>query len=64
MKQQIFGGTSVRTNRVLPEMLTQDRIAGKFLVDHEGTPFKRYPPKTCPFEIKADIEKLLANKIG
>ena len=62
MKQQIFGGTSVRTNRVPPEMLTQDRIAGKFLVDHEGTPFKRYPPKTSPSEMQADIEKLFASK--
>lgn len=31
----------------------------KFLVDHEGTPYKRYGPKTSPFDIKPDIEELL-----
>lgn len=34
----------------------------KFLVDHEGTPFKRYGPKTDPFDIKDDIEALLKKK--
>ena len=34
----------------------------KFLVDHEGTPFKRYGPKTEPFAIKEDIEALLKKK--
>lgn len=31
----------------------------KFLVDHEGTPFKRYSPQTSPEEMAADIEELL-----
>lgn len=34
----------------------------KFLVDHEGTPFKRYGPKTEPDAIKADIEELLKKR--
>lgn len=34
----------------------------KFLVDHEGTPFKRYGPKTNPEDMTADIEELLAKK--
>jgi len=34
----------------------------KFLVDHEGTPFKRYGPKKPPLDIKDDIEELLKKK--
>lgn len=34
----------------------------KFLVDHEGTPFKRYGPKTAPKDIVPDIEELLKKK--
>jgi len=34
----------------------------KFLVDREGTPFKRYGPKTKPDDMVADIEELLAKK--
>lgn len=34
----------------------------KFLVDHNGQPFKRYGPKTSPFAIKDDIEELLQKK--
>jgi len=34
----------------------------KFLVDHEGKPFKRYSPKTPPLSIKDDIEELLKKK--
>lgn len=34
----------------------------KFLVDHEGTPFKRFGPKTNPVDLAADIEELLARK--
>jgi glutathione peroxidase-family protein len=36
----------------------------KFLVDHEGNPFKRYGPKTNPDEMVADIEELLAKRNG
>lgn len=34
----------------------------KFLVDHNGAPYKRYGPKTSPLEIKNDIEFLLKKK--
>lgn len=34
----------------------------KFLVDHEGIPFKRFGPKTNPVDMTADIEELLAKK--
>ena len=34
----------------------------KFLVDHEGTPFKRYSPKTSPNDMVPDIEELLKKK--
>jgi len=34
----------------------------KFLVDHEGVPFKRYGPTTEPFAMKDDIESLLKKK--
>ncbi|KAL3928330.1 MAG: hypothetical protein SGBAC_012698 [Bacillariaceae sp.] len=37
---------------------------GKFLIDHEGTPVKRYGSKTEPFKMKADIEALLAKRNG
>lgn len=36
----------------------------KFLVDHEGMPFKRYGPKTNPEDMKDDIEQLLAKRNG
>jgi len=35
---------------------------GKFLVDHEGNPYKRYGPKTPPKEMLGDIEALLQKK--
>lgn len=35
---------------------------GKFLIDSEGTPFKRFGSKTPPEEMKADIEELLKKK--
>jgi len=31
----------------------------KFLIDHEGKPYKRYSPKASPFTMKEDIEELL-----
>lgn len=34
----------------------------KFLVDHEGTPYKRFGPKTPPLSMKDDIETLLKKK--
>lgn len=34
----------------------------KFLVDHEGKPFKRYGPKTEPKDLVPDIEELLKRK--
>lgn len=34
----------------------------KFLVDREGTPFRRYGPKTEPRDMAADIEELLKRK--
>jgi len=34
----------------------------KFLVDHEGNPFKRYGPQTNPDDIIPDIEELLKKK--
>jgi glutathione peroxidase len=34
----------------------------KFLVDHEGKPYKRYGPKTAPLDMKDDIEELLKRK--
>jgi glutathione peroxidase-family protein len=36
--------------------------AAKFLVDHEGVPYKRFSPKTPPFDLKGDIEALLKKK--
>lgn len=35
---------------------------GKFLVDHEGKPFKRYGPTVPPKALKKDIEELLKAK--
>jgi len=32
---------------------------GKFLVDHKGTPYKRFGPTTNPLAIKDDIDELL-----
>lgn len=37
---------------------------GKFLIDHEGKPVKRYGSKTEPMKMKADIEALLAKRNG
>lgn len=34
----------------------------KFLVDHEGKPFKRYNHARSPFTMKDDIEELLTRK--
>lgn len=34
----------------------------KFLVDHEGKPYKRYGSKCPPFAMKEDIEELLQKK--
>lgn len=31
----------------------------KFLVDHEGKPYKRYSPQTNPMDMVADIEAML-----
>merc|ERR1712157_47542 len=36
----------------------------KFLVDHEGNPYKRFGPKTSPFEMRDSIETLLDKKEG
>ncbi|KAG7373878.1 glutathione peroxidase [Nitzschia inconspicua] len=36
----------------------------KFLVDHTGTPIKRFVPTVAPFDIKDDIESLLKKKEG
>lgn len=33
---------------------------GKFLIDKQGTPYKRFSPFTVPSKLRADIEKLLA----
>eukprot|EP00980_Cylindrotheca_fusiformis_P018440 scaffold6081_cov101-Cylindrotheca_fusiformis.AAC.3 len=37
---------------------------GKFLIDHEGKPYKRFGSKTNPDEMKADLEALLAKRNG
>lgn len=34
----------------------------KFLVDHEGTPYKRFGCQTPPFDMKESIEILLKKK--
>ncbi|KAG7349883.1 glutathione S-transferase domain containing protein [Nitzschia inconspicua] len=36
----------------------------KFLVDHTGTPIKRFVPTVAPFDMKDDIESLLKKKEG
>lgn len=36
----------------------------KFLVDHEGEPYKRFGPTTEPNAMKEDIEHLLARRNG
>jgi glutathione peroxidase len=36
----------------------------KFLVDHEGIPYKRFGPKTNPEDMKGDIEELLTRRNG
>lgn len=36
----------------------------KFLVDHEGIPYKRFGPKTNPEDMKRDIEELLTRRNG
>lgn len=36
----------------------------KFLIDHNGNPYKRYDPETSPFEMKNDIEILMNAKEG
>lgn len=35
---------------------------GKFLVDHEGTPYKRFGSKEPPKSMNADIEELLKKR--
>lgn len=37
-------------------------ITAKFLVDHEGKPFKRFSPTHNPNDMKDDIEELLKRK--
>jgi len=37
---------------------------GKFLIDHDGKPVKRYGSQTQPLKLKADIEALLAKRNG
>lgn len=37
---------------------------GKFLVDHEGVPYKRYGSQTEPTSMAEDIEALLARRNG
>jgi len=39
-----------------------ESLAVKFLVDHNGKPFKRYGNRTPPFDLKDDIEELLEKK--
>jgi len=34
----------------------------KFLIDHEGKPYKRYGSKTPPNDMRADIDELLKQK--
>lgn len=35
---------------------------GKFLIDHEGSPFRRFGSKAPPFEMKESIEILLKKR--
>jgi glutathione peroxidase len=37
---------------------------GKFLIDHEGKPVKRFGSKSKPNDMKEDIEALLAKRNG
>jgi hypothetical protein len=39
------------------------RRTAKFLIDHEGNPYKRYNA-TAPLDMKEDIEMLLKKKEG
>ena len=46
----------------LPGLLGTKEIKwnfGKFLIDKQGIPFKRYAPTTEPKDLVGDIEKLL-----
>lgn len=43
-------------------LLLSYSYADKFLVDHQGKPFKRYVPTVAPFDMKEDIEQLLKEK--
>jgi hypothetical protein len=36
----------------------------KFLVDHEGNPYKRFIPTVAPLDMVEDIESLLIKKDG
>jgi glutathione peroxidase-family protein len=36
----------------------------KFLVDHEGNPYKRFVPTVAPVDMVQDIESLLNKKDG
>jgi len=36
----------------------------KFLVSHQGEPYKRYDPTTSPDSLRDDIESLLQKKEG
>jgi glutathione peroxidase-family protein len=36
----------------------------KFLVDHEGNPYKRFVPTVAPMDMVEDIESLLNKKDG
>ena len=52
----------LREHELMVSVLFCPCRAGKFLVDHTGTPFKRYTPKQAPVDLKADIEELLKKK--
>jgi glutathione peroxidase-family protein len=74
MEPWTFDGTSVRNSTHVPafvvpctsrlELTVSSSLfyAAKFLVDHEGVPYKRFSPKTPPFDLKGDIEALLKKK--
>ena len=40
----------------------QSMNPGKFLVDYQGNPYKRFGPTTEPFAMKEDIEELLKQR--
>jgi glutathione peroxidase-family protein len=44
------------------QFLKFNHKSAKFLVDHEGTVYKRYAPSTPPFDMKEDIEMLLEKR--